>query len=84
MIKLTGKIEKRKSVRILIIHSKKLSEEVVRKKNNISIKNYKNGLILKPEGKVHVTIAAKKRLQIAITKLIKNKDILIKGCGKIS
>ena len=79
MLKLIGKIIiNNKNTKLLVIHSKKLSERVIQNKNKIFMKNYKDGLIVNPKGDIHVTIAAKKRLQIAITKLIKEKKIHVK------
>lgn len=83
MIELKGKIENRGSVKILIIHSKKLSEKVNQIKNRVNIKNFGNGLILTPKGDIHVTIAANKRLQIAITTLIKKEKIKISNQNNI-
>ncbi len=77
MIELKGKIEKRGNVRILVIHSKKLSEKIKQRGNKVTVKNFKGGLILIPKGDSHVTIAANKRLQIAVTTLIKKGEIKI-------
>lgn len=78
-----GKINKRGSSKLLVIHSKKLSDRIIKNKHQISVKNHKDGLIITLKGEIHVTIAAKKRLQIAITKLIKNKKISIKDLDNV-
>jgi len=80
MIKLKGRIEKRNTCKLLVIHSKKLSEKL---KDKISLENYGDGLIIKPKGNIHATIAAQKRLQIALTNLIKDKKIRIKEVKEI-
>lgn len=78
MLNLIGRIVKNnKGTKLLVIHSKKLSERVNDNKNNISIKNYWDGLAISPKGDIHVTIAAKKRLQIAITNLVKSNKIFL-------
>ncbi len=75
MIKIKGKIKNCRTTKLLIIHSKKLSEKIIEIGNKINIQNFKEGLILDPKGDTHVTIAADKRLQIAITKLVKKGRI---------
>ena len=72
MIRLIGKIKKIKNIRILNIYSKNLASEISKKNNKIFIENFKNGIIIKPNGSIHATIAQGKRIQISITNLIKN------------
>lgn len=61
---------------ILVIYSKLLCSKILKIKQKVSIIKYRNGLIIKPNGGLHATIASGKRIQIAITKLYKN--ILLK------
>jgi hypothetical protein len=87
MIKLIGRVKESNSVIILNIYSKNISEKVLEMQNKISIKNYKDGILIQPNGKIHATIAQNKRIQVAITKLIregiidskhiKNKEISV-------
>lgn len=74
MIKITAKI-KNKPIKLINIYSKNLVEEIKKQGQKIKLENFKEGLILKPGKEIHVTIAANKRIQIAIGKLIKNKLI---------
>lgn len=76
MLKLIGRIIiNNKNTKLLVIHSKKLSEEVYKIKNKIYLENFLDGLKIEPGGNIHATIASGKRLQIAITTLIRNKKI---------
>jgi len=75
MIELIGRIRETGSVRILNIHSKNIAEEILKIKNKISIKNYKDGILIQPNGEVHATIAQNKRIQISITNIIKSRMI---------
>lgn len=77
MIKIKVKIRNPGSSQVIVIHSKNLVEKVRKQDNKVSIEKFKDGLILKPGGKIHATIGANKWIQITITKLIK-KDIVNK------
>jgi hypothetical protein len=80
MLKLIGRIiTNNKGTKLLVIHSKRLSEEIYRIRNNVSLENFLDGLKIEPGGKIHVTVASKKRLQIAVTTLIKDKKIKIRN-----
>lgn len=58
-------------VKILNVYSKPLSEKVIDSDNKISILNFRDGFLIKPGGDKHITVPSGKRLQIAVTKLIK-------------
>ena len=77
MIKLIGKIRKngKGSARILVIHCKNLVSKIRETKNKIHVSDFRDGVVIKPEGESHATIAAEKRIQIALMALIKNKII---------
>jgi len=71
MEKLIGKLKHMKNVRILSIYSKNLAKQIKKGKNQVSIKDFKDGINIRPNGKIHATIAKEKRIQISITNLIK-------------
>lgn len=71
MIKLIGKLKHINNIRILSVYSKNLAKGIERRGNLVSIKDFKEGIILKPGKEVHATIAQQKRIQISITNLIK-------------
>ena len=76
MLILVGRIiTNNKNTKLLVIHSKELSNRVIGNKNSISIRNYNEGLLISPKGETHVTIAKGKRLQVAITNLMKSGKI---------
>jgi len=75
VIKIIGRINNNASTKLLVIHSKNLTEEIIRAGQKIRLENFKDGVILKPGKEIHATVAAKKRIQIAIGKLTKNRII---------
>lgn len=58
-------------VKILNVYSKPLADKVREAGNKIFMFNFKDGFLIKPNGDKHITIPSGKRLQIAVTKLVK-------------
>lgn len=56
---------------VLGIYSKPLAMAVIERHQKVSLTPFADGLLIEPNGPLHVTIAAKKRLQIAATKLLR-------------
>jgi len=67
-----GQIKKKwKSCLLLRFFSKPLIPKVIEYDQKISISNFQNGLLIRPNGPFHITVFRNKGLQIGITKLIR-------------
>ncbi len=75
MIKITGRINNNKSTKLLVIHSKNLTNEIRKKGQKVRLENFNDGLIIKNGNEIHTTLVQNKRIQIAIGNLIKNNKI---------
>lgn len=73
MIKLTGVMRNNNVTRVVTIYSKNLARAIEKIERRIQLRNFKDGVLLKPRGESHATIVREKRIQIAIKNLVKKK-----------
>lgn len=69
---LNGRVVRRpKGTIVLEIYSKLLASKVIESGSKISLTRHNDGLLIRPNGSMHATIVAGKRLQISVTRMFR-------------